>query len=408
MIGDSFIFDYRLVKPDARPMKKFRVVFFALVSTLLCCQKPYDPPATSTPNGYLVVEGVINLSVDSTVIKVSRTVNLNNKTTINPVLGAAVTIEGEQGISVPLYDILNNGHYFSYNISISPSQRYRLRIIDGAKQYVSDFVTVTQTPPIDSIGYNIQNDVLNMYVNAQDPTNNSKFYRWDYEETWLFHAKYVSGFVLDPSVNNIVPRPPYQQVYYCYGNDVSPHIILNSTEKLSKNVLYQSPITQIPLTSEKVESKYSILVHQYAVTQDAFRFYQTLERNTEQLGSIFAVQPSELTGNIHCTTDPNEPVLGYVTATNVKTKRIYILQKDLPYVQPIYPYDCHEDTALYRDKSGTNNVQNTLINPPIDYIPTSAVYSKGGITVVIGYLYSSIQCTDCTIRGNKQAPPWWQ
>ncbi len=197
-------------------------------------------------------------------------------------------------------------------------------------------------------------------------------------------------------------------MYYCYGNDVSPHIILNSTEKLSKNVLYQSPITQIPLTSEKVESKYSILVHQYAVTQDAFRFYQTLERNTEQLGSIFAVQPSELTGNIHCTTDPNEPVLGYVTATNVKTKRIYILQKDLPYVQPIYPYDCHEDTALYRDKSGTNNVQNTLINPPIDYIPTSAVYSKGGITVVIGYLYSSIQCTDCTIRGNKQAPPWWQ
>jgi hypothetical protein len=390
-------------------MKRFRVVFYAVLVTLLCCKKPYDPPASSTPNSYLVVEGVFNFSHDSTVIKVSRTVNLNSKTTFNPVLGAVVTIEGEQNGSAVLYDYSNSGRYYNndLNFYLSAAQRFRLRIVDGSKVYLSDFVEVTKTPPIDSVGYNIQNGVLNMYVNTQDPTNNSKYYRWDYQETWLFHAKYASSFVLDPNVNAIVPRGPYQQVYYCYGNDVSPHIILNSTDKLAKNVLYQSPITQIPLTSEKIESKYSILVSQYAVTQDAFRFYQTLEKNTEQLGSIFAVQPSELTGNIHCTSNPTELVLGYITATNVQTKRIYILQENLPDVQPLYPYDCQQDTALYMDKLGTNEVQNTLINPPIDYIPTSAIYASG-VPVIIGYLYSTIQCTDCTIRGSTYPPSWWQ
>lgn len=390
-------------------MKKFRVVFYVLVVALLCCKKPYDPPASSTPNSYLVVDGVINFSNDSTVIKVSHTVTLNSKTTFNPALGAQVTIEGEQGGSVLLYDYANSGHYFNYDLSsyISAAQRVRLRIVDGSKTYLSDYVAVTKTPPIDSIGYNIQNSTLNMYVNAQDPTNSAKYYRWDYEETWSFHAKYVSSFVLDTTTNSIVPRGPYQQVYYCYGNDVSPHIILNSTEHLAKNVLYQSPITAIPLSSEKIESKYSVLLHQYAVTQDAFRFYQTLAKNTEQLGSIFAVQPSELTGNIHCTTNPNEPVLGYVTATNVQAKRVYILQKDLPDVQPDYPYDCVEESALYSDKLGTNQVQNSLINPPIDYIPTSAIYASGA-PVIIGFKYSTIVCTDCTIRGKTYPPSWWQ
>jgi hypothetical protein len=387
-------------------MRKFRFVFYVSMLVLLCCKKPYNPPATSTSNSYLVVDGVINLSVDSTVIKVSRTVKLNSKTVLNPVLGATVTIESEQNGSVPLYDINNDGHYFSYDIAIPPTQRYRLRIVDGAKQYLSDFVTVKPTPNIDSIGYNIQNNIVNLYVNTHDPANNTRYYRWDYDETWIFHTKYESSFVLDPSTNTIQPRNAFQQIFSCFGSDVSPQLILNSTVKLSKDVVYQNPLTQIPLTSEKIENKYSILVREYALTQDAFNFYQQLSNNTEQLGSIFDAQPSQLTGNIHCISNPGEPVLGYVSATNVQTKRVYIVNSQLPGdIPPTYPYDCTQGTALYKDQLGNNQVQNTLINPPIDYLPTSAIYAG---TTIIGYLYSSLECTDCTIRGTLQAPSWWQ
>jgi hypothetical protein len=374
-------------------MLKPRYVFYLLLFILLCCKKPYSPPASSTPNSYLVVEGIINSGNDSTVIILSKTVQLTSKTIYNPVLGATVTVEGEQNGVYYLIDNTNSGHYRSlYSLNLSPSQKYRLRIVNGNRQYLSDFVAAKLTPPIDSVGYNILNGDVNVYVNTHDPANNTRYYRWDYDETWQFHSKYQSAFVADTVLDMVVPRTPEQQVYNCFGNDVSPNVIINSTAQLAKDIVYQNSVVQIPLSSEKVETRYSILLRQYALTQEAFQYYQALKKNTEQLGSIFDAQPSELTGNIHCTTDPGEPVLGYVAACNIQSKRIFISHSDLPGdVQTIYPYDCEVDTAM--------DAYDTFIVKPVSVVPILAAKK--------GYSYSSIPCVDCTFRGVTKAPPWW-
>ena len=390
-------------------MIKLRNAFFLVMLALLCCKKPYNPKITSTTDSYLVVEGIIDPGNDSTVFKISKTVKLNNSGTLNPVLGATVTVEGEKNGVYTLYDYYNNGHYNSgYGLNLAADQRYRLRIKTVDKEYTSDFVDVKLTPPIDSIGYNVQGSNINLYVNTHDPSNNTRYYRWDYDETWQFHAKYDSEFVLDPTTADaIVARNANQMVYHCFGNNISSHIVLNSTEKLAKDVVYQSPLIQIPLTSEKVETRYSMLVKQHALTKEAFLFYQILQKNTEQVGSVFDAQPSQLTGNIHSVTDPGEPVLGFVTATNAQEKRIFINHIDLPGdVQPLYPYDCEKEAVAYysEPKTMVNQVQNLLINPPVSEIPTRAIYSGGKI---IAYYYSSIPCTDCTLRGTTQAPSWW-
>lgn len=390
-------------------MIKFRDLFFLFALGLVGCKKPYNPPATSTSKSYLIVEGFINTGNDSTVIKISRTVKLSDKITTNPILNATVTIEGQQGGSYPLYDVSANGHYNSINsLNLPISQKYRVRIVpaDGG-QYVSDFVEVKPTPPIDSVGYNVVDTMVNLYVNAHDPTNKTRFYLWDYEEAWIFHAKYASIYVLDPSTNTIVPRTRNQMIYNCFANDKSVNIISTSTEKLSNDVVYQGPLTSIALSSEKMESKYSILVRQYALTEDAYNFYQNMKKNTEQLGSIFDAQPSEISGNIHNTANSSEPVVGYILATNIQSKRIFIKHADLPgNVLPIYPYSCEQDTALYRDKTGTNQVQNVLINPPIDYFATSPIVASGG--GIIGFLYSTRECVDCTLRGKVDTPAFWK
>ncbi len=390
-------------------MIKLRNFFFLFVLGLMCCKKPYNPPATSTSKSYLIVEGFINTGNDSTVIKLSRTVRLTDKITSNPVLNATVTVEGEQGGTYPLYDIFGNGHYNSVNsLNLLTSQRYRVRIVPAeGGQYVSDFVEVKPTPPIDSIGYNIKDTTVNLYVNAHDATNKTRFYLWDYDEAWIFHAKYASIYVLDQSTNTMVPRTRNQMVYSCFANDQSVNIISTSTQKLSKDEVFQGPLTAIALSSEKMESKYSILVRQYALTQGAYNFYQNMKKNTEQLGSIFDAQPSEISGNIHNLANPTEPVVGYMSATNVQSKRIFINHADLPgNVLPIYPYSCEQDTALYSDRSGTNQVQNVLINPPIDYFATSALTAPGG--PIIGFLYSTRVCVDCTIRGRVDTPAFWK
>ncbi|MDO3626770.1 DUF4249 family protein [Mucilaginibacter sp. BT774] len=75
---------------------------------------------------------------------------------------------------------------------------------------------------------------------------------------------------------------------------------------------YQNPILSIASSAEKLSVEYSILVKQYALSADAYKFYANLKKNTEQLGSIFDAQPSAIRGNIHFVTTPAEPVIGYL------------------------------------------------------------------------------------------------
>ena len=390
-------------------MNKISLTCYALIIFFSCCKKPFNPPASSTSNSYLVVEGIINSGNDSTIIKLSRTVKLTAAVTTNPVLGASVTVEGDQGGSYPLVDAMGTGNYGSGPLNLPSTQKYRLHIRTGAGgEYVSDFVAVKPTPPIDSIGFklDLKDSTTNLYVNAHDPANNTRYYRWEYNETWIFHAKYVSSFVLNEAGNAIVERTADQQVYYCFQSDASDIIILNSTSKLAQDIVAQQPLIQIPLTSEKFESKYSILVKQYALTPDAYQFYQNIKKNTEQLGSIFDAQPTELMGNIHNVSNATEPVIGYVTVTNSQSKRIFITPDQLPkYLLAKYPYDCEEKPSYYINQTGMD-VQTILINPPLTDIPTSAILNPMG--KIIGFNYSTPICVDCTLRGTIQVPPFWQ
>lgn len=395
-------------------MNKVNFTCYALIILFTCCRKPYIPPATSTNNSYLVVEGVINSGNDSTVIKLSKTVKLNSSTTTNPLLGATVTVESDQNGSFPLIDATGTGTYSSGPLNLPTGPRYRLHVVtsDGGN-YLSDAVAVETTPPIDTIGFpvDIKDSTLNLYVNTHNPANNTRYYRWEYTETWEFHAKYPSSFVLNSEGNAIVQRGPDQQVYICYQTGNSSTVLLNSTAKLANDIVYQMPIVQIPLNSEKFEYKYSLLLKQYALTPDAYQFYQNIKTNTEQLGSIFDAQPTELKGNIHNTKNASEPVIGYITVTNVQSKRIFITPSVLPpYVSAKYPYDCEEGSAYLHIPPNDPalfgmDVQTILINPPLTDIPTGAILDATG--AIIGYKYSTLLCVDCTLRGTKVPPAFW-
>ncbi|HWZ15986.1 MAG TPA: DUF4249 domain-containing protein [Mucilaginibacter sp.] len=365
------------------------------------CRKPYSPPAISTPAGYLVVEGVIDPGTNLTIIKLSRTVNISSKTTAKTITGAVLTVESDQNGSYPLTD-QGNGYYVSSGLNLNTANKYRLRIkTNDGRAYLSDLEPVLITPPIDSVGFNITTAPetgIQVYANTHDANNKIHYFRWDYDETWEFYSKYFSHFISDGF--SLLTRQNYQNVSLCYTNDVSSDIILGSSAKLTQDIIYQNPIAFIPSTSEKIESRYSILLREYALTTNAFTFYTNLKKNTEQLGSIFDAQPSEIQGNIHCLTSPAEPVIGYVGVSTVSQRRIYISNTQLPQWKPTYPYDCSLDTA----KVGTPDYSNLIVNPGIFY----AIDAIGPPLSPSGYLYTTRECADCTIRGSKAPPPFWK
>ena len=390
-------------------MKRLVYIFLLVV---VGCVKLYSPPAITGKGSYLIVEGVIKAGPDSTTITLSRTVNISSLNTANPVLNAIVSVVSDANVSFPLTET-SNGNYISPGLSLDGTRQYRLNIKTNNEQYQSDLVPVVVTPPIDSIGFNIVNDPIpgiQIYANAHDPTNTIKYYRWDYSENWEFHPKYTSYYISNGTT--ILPRTQAQDLSTCYTGEVSSDIVLGSTAKLQQDVLYQSPILFIPFTSEKIEDRYSVLFHQYALTADAYNFWVSLRTNTEQLGSIFDAQPSQITGNIHCVTHPLELVIGYLSACKVSSKRIFINYSQLPLWVPNYPYNCNLDSEYYSnphgDPSGHNDVAAYLIPLSSSLIPTTAFQPYPDPRVPPkGYMASTLECVDCTIRGSKTPPTFW-
>ena len=393
--------------------REYIISMVALTAFATGCRKPYDPPAISAPGSYLVVEGVITSGSDSTIIKLTRTVKLAAQSVVNPVNGATVMVVSDLNVDYPLLQTAP-GTYSSAGLNLSTAHKYRLSIAANNEQYLSDFVPVLNAPPIDSVGFTISGSGLNIYSNTHDPTNVVQYYRWDYQETWIYHSYFASAYVSNG--DTVLIRTRAQEVSQCWQSDTSSTVIINSTANLSRAVIANNPVTSITPTSEKIEDEYSILVRQYALTADAYIFWQNLKQNTEKMGSIFDPQPSQINGNIHCITKPNEPVIGYVSAGAITTSRIFIHSAQLPYWPPLPPNPpCVLDSLYYQAiVTGTSGFVNQ-VSEFINYdrgafdvqIPVDALGKPG--KPPIGYSASTPDCVDCTVQhGTNVEPVFWQ
>ena len=361
--------------------------------------------------GYLVVEGFINVS-GNTDIMLTRSSGLDTPRLI-PEPGAEVDIQMQNGPSYFLTEGFN-GHYTVDSLHIDPSQQYRLHIqTANGKEYVSDYSEVKITPPIDSVSWtwstnSITGQEINIFVSTHDNQTQPGYYQWQYEETW----KYNSAFSSDLEYQNgqLVLRPVSDQIFYCWKSDTSTVINIANTEKLSANVIYQFPLTQIAYnSSDRLISKYSILVKQYALTQEWYDWNLKIKKNTEQLGSIFDAQPSETGGNFQCVTDPSETVIGFVGCTTETQQRIFIDRHDIPF--GIFPsgYEfCLLDTVKLECAGLCSKDQKAIdfqfqggANIPIDYIYR--------MNILIGIQNSISECVDCRVKGGTNIqPPFWK
>jgi hypothetical protein len=381
------------------------------------CKKPYYPDVIAAPNSYLVVEGMINSGTDSTIIKLNRTVKLSQGTNINPELKAILNVEGDDNSTYALIE-KPNGIYIYPGLNLNAAHKYRLRIrTNNGKEYASDFEPVLNTPAIDSLSYHIQSDGVSVNVNTHDPKNATRYYRWEYDETWVYTARYQSFF--KSNGDTVLYRDLLNDnVYTCWRTELATTIVLGSSAKLSQDVISDNPITFISRHSDKIRSKVSILVRQYGLSKEAYNFWVNLQKNSQQLGSIFDAQPSQINGNIHSTTNTSEPVIGYVSVGTYTSKRFFIDEHNLPPWIDILPNPegcpVHSYSFVYTDPLSGLTVNQ--VDQHINYnkaifqieIPTEGFYNK--IThEKLGYLASYPECIDCTLaHGTNKQPDFWK
>ena len=374
----------------------------------LGCKKVFVPNlGQAGGTHYLVVEGSIT-GTDSTVIRLSRTKQVDTSRVIIAEPNAVLTIEDDANGTIPLTE-LRPGNYVAAPFNLDVSRKYRLRIKTSAGQeYLSDFVPVKNSPPIDSVGFKATPTKMQVYVSSHDAANNTRYYCWDYSETWQFHTMYRSGWA------NYGQRHVDDSIYYCFQRDSSTTVTIASTTKLSNDIVYQYPVTTVDGASEKIEKKYSVLVKQYALTPDAYAFWENLQKNTQKIGSIFDVLPSSAPTNYRCLSNPGELVVGYLSAGDAAYKRIFITKEQLPasYVAA-YPTQCELDTAFLVNPPKTPQeiaMTDEFLHNGSAYTPVMGLYLPppnpfGGPTAMS---YSTVLCVDCTIRGVRPAPAFWR
>jgi hypothetical protein len=380
----------------------FLYIVFLIIVTAGCKEK-YLPVLTSPDTGYLVVEGYINSGQQPTGILLSRTTRLYDSVQIKFEHNAEVNVEGENRETFPLYDNGDGVYISPAPLNLNSSEKYRLKIrTQDNKEYVSDFIPIKHTPAIDSISWQRENGGLKIYVNTHDPQNNTRYYQWKYEETWEIHSAYKSilKYKYDSAgnVTGITFRNPFTTedttIYKCWTSYNSKNLVLGSSEKLSTDRIYL-PVVSIEPASEKLSVLYSIHVRQYALSHEAYLFLEKIKKNTEQVGSIFDAQPSELQGNIHCTSNPSEIVVGYIDISEEKEQRIFISNEQVPGWN--YTVDCPE--VIINNDLTSIRLKGAGLTPTI-------IHEYIGLAIKDFYAAESI-CVDCTLRGTNVRPAFW-
>ena len=244
-------------------------------------------------------------------------------------------------------------------------------------------------PPIDSLYYEkvilVNADPwtrlqegCQIYLNTHDPLDSCKYYRWEFTETWEFRLPYM------------VPN----QV--CWISDNSDLINIKSTSAFGADVVNGYPLNLVSNKTDRLRIKYSILVNQFSLNEDEFRYWEKVQNITQNVGGLYDIIPASIPSNVTCTDDPTQKVLGYFSVSSKSSKRLFVKENFSGVVTPYTDEACVADTVFNFAFIPNLNVSTWVIvdhqMPPPPY--KVITYTKG--------------CADCTVRGTNIEPEFWR
>ncbi|WP_192821903.1 DUF4249 domain-containing protein [Rufibacter sp. LB8] len=308
----------------------FKFLWLGLFCLVLAsCVEEYLLPETAAGEGLLVVDGAVEIEARKASVRLTRTQSLANKAAAKPETGATVWLEYGNGTKITLAE-KPAGTYSATGLAVDYGVEYKLRIkTKNNREYTSTAVSTGKTPPIESITWDVEGSNVNIRVNTSDPANSTKYYRWTYDETFEYTAPYYTRRILDKDGKMRLRTPEDSTYQNCWKYGASTNILVGATTRLANDVVNGFRIAAINGNSEKLSMRYSILVKQYAISREEHDFWEILRKNTEEVGSLFDAQPSQIRGNVTNIRDVNEPVLGYFSARSLATKRFFLERAQL-------------------------------------------------------------------------------
>ncbi|MCE2495007.1 MAG: DUF4249 domain-containing protein [Flavobacteriales bacterium] len=261
-------------------MKKW--ILLLLPIALLSCE---DVVELELPEGepLLVIDGQITNQPGKTRVLLTESVPYFDEVGNPPVEGAIIELF-EDGASVGTFTELDSGLYVSAYTGITgKSYHIEIELSDGST-YASEQELLTRVPPIDSVYYRYETDLqfledgYYVYFATQELPGKPEFYRWKY---------YFNGIYQNTRFDINIANDDFVDGNYVvdFAVNFEPFFVGDSVE-----------------------------IEQYSTTRDYYDYWILIGTQVSQVGSPFDPPPAPVVGNMICTDDANETVLGYFSA----------------------------------------------------------------------------------------------
>jgi hypothetical protein len=387
------------------------MVLLIIGMTAMGCTEQYVMQ-TNTFEDALVVEATLTNELKNQEVRISRTYRFEQD---GPTFetGAEVYVTDDLGTR---YDFAESGEKYISTTAFTAEagKTYRLTIITSqGKRYESTTQMLTTVTNMENLtaSVKVRDNQRGVAITASsfDPANTSKYYRYDYEETYKivapkwdsFKATVVASSPQDTVV--LVPRDNTIETRTCYKTDKSNEIIQTTTSGLSEDRVNYD-LRFISGINPIITHRYSILVRQYVQNLEAYTFYKTM-KDLSGSGSILSqTQPGFFSGNITCTDNPAEKVIGFFEVASVSERRIFFNFTDL------FPND---DQPPYFVDCSNHKFKFCFSNQDPECAGYALISAIGGQQLLYfdnaGIFYDMVlpPCGDCTYFASNLRPSFW-
>ncbi len=293
------------------------------------------------PEDEEVKVGVLAVSADLTDTPGLQTITLSRSTALDfPRFDAEancfVQVEGEDGNAVSFYETVP-GIYerFMEPSDLVAGHAYRLQIITPeGEQYESSFETLHPGVSIDSIYFKnefrpttepaVTEEGVQFYLDFEINRDAARYLRWKLIETWEMHNPEYSSRRMVDTDRRMKPVPDSVDNPICWITMEVPKIFTRDLGAVSGDRYRALPLNYVSTETQRLHHRYSLLVRQYSLGAEAFRYWDELGKNIQSKGTLFDTQPSLTPSNICNLDDEEELVIGYFSISGVSERRILV------------------------------------------------------------------------------------
>jgi Domain of unknown function (DUF4249) len=279
---------------------------------------------TKAEQGFLSVDGTFHNLNDTQFVRLFRSVGYESRP--ERITGAKISVFDDDNFSANYEEIRSGTYALMPNIVRGQvGKRYHVEIKIGNNIYRSK--TEMMQPPIkpDSISFSAYdrealssvdiktvNRMLKVLIHTPLKSGNTDaFLRWDAEDSFDFNTI--------PDCGGGSFAKPFT-CYYSRSRTPNSHIVVASSKDFLVSRADGFAINETFLEAEIAQFKdtHYWQVYQRSITEDAYNYWKSIDKVSNQVGSIFDIAPAYVQGNIYNVADSSEKVLGYFEVASVE------------------------------------------------------------------------------------------